>query len=46
MYRDGPYHAGKMYILHLYGILSTQVLPLGLMSQQAEFISQPLVLTR
>lgn len=29
MYRDGPYHAGKMYI-HLCGTLS---IPLGLMSQ-------------
>ena len=40
MYRDG--HAGKMYILHLCGILS---IPLGLMSQQVKFISQLSALT-
>lgn len=45
MYRDGLYHAGKMYILHLYGMLSMLALPLRLMSQQVEFISQLLVLT-
>lgn len=45
MYRDGPYHAGKMYILCLYGVLSKLALPLGLMSQQGEFMSQLLALT-
>lgn len=34
MYRDGPYHAGKMYTLHLYGTLSKLALPPGFMSQQ------------
>lgn len=35
----------KIYILHLYGTLSKLVLPMGLMSQQVEFISQLLALT-
>lgn len=46
MYRDGPYHAGKMYIFHFYGTLGTLVLPLGLTSRHIERIRQPLVLTR
>lgn len=39
MYRDGLYHAGKVYILHLYGMLSKLVLPMGFMSKHVEFVS-------
>lgn len=34
----------KMYILYLYGTLPMLALPLGLKSQQVEFISQLLAL--
>lgn len=41
MYRDGPYHAGKLYTFST----SMLALPLGLRSQQEEFVSQLLALT-